>query len=249
MFSSLDPKDLATVIDAMQEKSVLEGEYVIKEGDHGDHLFVVDEGTLECSKRVSNTEEKFIKNYAKGEGFGELALLYNTKRQASIRARTDCVLWMLDRDTFNNIVKESAVRKRRKYEEFLRDIKILQDINDYERGKIADALKPGTFQANEFVISQGDMGNSFFFIESGTAVALKTMNPDDDPIEVYDYSPGDYFGELALLSKNQKRSASIKATSALDVVELDRDSFKRLCGPLESILKRNSQRYAQFVTN
>jgi len=72
------------------------------------------------------------------------------------------------------------------------------------------------------------------------------MNPDEEPIEVYQFNPDDYFGELALL-KNQKRAASIKATSPIDVVELDRDSFKRLCGPLEDILKRNSQRYAQFV--
>ena len=47
--------------------------------------------------------------------------------------------------------------------------------------------------------------------------------------------------------KNQKRAASIKATTSLDVVELDRDSFKRLCGPLEDILKRNEERYANFM--
>ena len=74
------------------------------------------------------------------------------------------------------------------------------------------------------------------------------MNPDEEPIQVYEFNPGDYFGELALL-RNQKRAASIKATSPLEVVELDRDSFKRVCGPLEEILKRNSQRYAKFVNN
>lgn len=72
------------------------------------------------------------------------------------------------------------------------------------------------------------------------------MNDDQEPVEVFAFNPGDYFGELALL-KNQKRAASIKATSPLDVVELDRDSFKRLCGPLEDILKRNEERYANFV--
>ena len=72
------------------------------------------------------------------------------------------------------------------------------------------------------------------------------MNPDEEPVEVFHFNPGDYFGELALL-KNQKRAASIKATSSLNVVELDRDSFKRLCGPLEDILKRNEERYANYL--
>lgn len=53
--------------------------------------------------------EKFLKLYSPGEAFGELALLYNAPRQATIRAKEDCILYALDRDTFNNIVKGAAV--------------------------------------------------------------------------------------------------------------------------------------------
>ena len=72
------------------------------------------------------------------------------------------------------------------------------------------------------------------------------MNPGDEPIEVFKYKPGDYFGELALL-RNQTRAASIRATSDLQVVSLGRDSFKRLFGSLESILKRNESRYRDYL--
>jgi cAMP-dependent protein kinase regulator len=43
-----------------------------------------------------------------GEGFGELSLLYNAPRAATIKAVEDSIVWRLDRDTFNHIVKESA---------------------------------------------------------------------------------------------------------------------------------------------
>jgi len=43
-----------------------------------------------------------------------LALLYNAPRAASIKAKTECVLWSLDRDTFNNIVKDASMKKREK---------------------------------------------------------------------------------------------------------------------------------------
>ena len=146
MFSNLDAKEKTTVVDAMEERRFQRGEYIINQDDHGEHLFVVDYGHLDCLKKFPGEENpKFLKTYNPGESFGELSLLYNAKRAATVKAKTDCVLWQLDRDTFNNIVKESAVRKRRKYEQFLSGIKILQDMEDYERAKIADALKPLKF--------------------------------------------------------------------------------------------------------
>ena len=51
----------------------------------------------------------FLKIYEPGEAFGELALLYNAPRAASIKAKTDCLLWALDRNTFNHIVKDASM--------------------------------------------------------------------------------------------------------------------------------------------
>jgi cAMP-dependent protein kinase regulator len=70
-------------------------------------------------------------------------------------------------------VKESAMKKRDKYDKFLSNIKLLQSMDTYERSKIADALKPMKYETGDFVIRQGEDGDSFFFIEEGNAVALK----------------------------------------------------------------------------
>ena len=60
-----------------------------------------------------------MKKYKEGDAFGELALLYNAPRAASITADSNCSLWCLDRDTFNHIVKDASSKKREKYEQFL----------------------------------------------------------------------------------------------------------------------------------
>jgi len=120
MFSNLNPDELEIVLGAMQKFEFEAGQNVIKEGDDGDNLYVVETGKLKCSKVFKEGEDAtYLKDYVPGEAFGELALLYNAPRAASIDAIERCELWALDRRTFNHIVKDSAQQKREKYEAFL----------------------------------------------------------------------------------------------------------------------------------
>jgi len=90
------------------------------------------------------------------------------------------VLWSLDRETFNFIVKEASVNKRNKYESLLSRIQLLDSMDSYERMAIAEALRPEKFRAGDLVIRQGDEGDTFYFVEDGTAVALKVAVAQTD---------------------------------------------------------------------
>ncbi|KAL4494637.1 hypothetical protein ABPG72_004539 [Tetrahymena utriculariae] len=247
MFSALDENERKIVIDAMEEKKFAKDEYVIKQGDDGDVLYVVDEGELKCEKVFKKGDPPtFLKVYKPGESFGELALLYNTPRAATIIAQTNSVLYSLDRDTFNNIVKDAAAKKRERYEEFLKKIEILKEMDPYERNKIADALKTITLKKDSLVVKEGENGDDFYMIEEGTLQALKTLKPGGQPEVVKEYQNGDYFGELALI-KNVPRQATIKCTSDVKLATLDRLAFKRLLGPIDKILARNAEAYKKFA--
>ena len=246
LFNSLDEKDFEIVIDAMTEVKLKPGEVVIKEGDDGDYLYVVEVGKLQCSKIFpGNTEPTNLIVYEPGGAFGELALLYNAPRAATIAAIDECLLWGLDRKTFNHIVKDSAVRKREMYDEFLKKVQILETMDAYERQTVADAFIKFKFKKGETVIKEGEEGNELYFLIEGEARALK--NIEGEQKEVMQYKSGDYFGERALIKK-EPRAATIEATSdELEVVSLDKDSFNRLLGPVEDIMKRNMQIYAKYT--
>ncbi len=82
---------------------------VITQGDDGDVLYLVDEGKLECTKIFTKgSSPTHLKFYGPGEAFGELALLYNAPRAASIQAETTSILFALNRETFNYVVKDAA---------------------------------------------------------------------------------------------------------------------------------------------
>jgi len=130
-------------------------EHVIKQGDNGDDLYVVDSGKLSCYKLFpNNSEPTFLKDYEPGESFGELALLYNAPRAATIKAVEQSVLFALDRETFNHIVKDSTMKKREEYEKFLQNLELLSNMDAYERSKIADAAKRVKIPAGEYIVKQ-----------------------------------------------------------------------------------------------
>lgn len=246
MFSALDEHEQGVVIDAMEEQTFQPEEFVIKQGDAGNHLYVVDSGKLACTKIFSGkTEATFLKNYQPGDSFGELALLYNAPRAATIKAVETSVLFVLDRETFNHIVKDATVRKREEYEGFLSSVELLSNIDTYERSKIADAVKRIKFAPGDYVVTEGAKGDTFYFVEEGEAVATKSNKPEEQAKEVAQYKPGSYFGELALLY-DVPRQANVIAKTELKLVALDRMSFKRLLGPLEHILQRNTQSYQNY---
>ena len=207
-------------------------------------------------------EEKYLKTYKPGETFGELALLYNAPRAATIRAKENSVAWSLDRETFNHIVKDAAMKKRAKYETFLSCVDILKSIDSYEITQISDALKIEYYKTGDQIIKVDEEGDKFFILEDGLAYASKQFSEEGtDETVVKEYQPGDYFGELALI-KNDLRAANVYAKvnnycliyllflniqSDCKILTLDRASFKRLLGPVENILQRLSSNYIRYV--
>ena len=247
IFNSLEDKELKTVIDSFEEKKYTAGQNVITQGEEGDVLYLVDSGELDCEKVFkAGDKPTYLKTYKTGESFGELALLYNAPRAATIRAKTNATCWALDRECFNNIVKDAAIKKREKYENTLKKVEILKSIDPYELGQICDALKTQTFEKGETIIKQGDKGDVFYILDEGKAHAEKVFEDGKKSSNVKDYESGGYFGELALL-KGEPRAATIIADTNCKCLSLDRMAFKRLLGPLEKILQRNSENYIKYM--
>merc|ERR1719172_148497 len=111
----------------MVEKVVPADERIIQEKDDGDCMYVIEKGDIECKKMISG-EEKVVKTCGPGDFFGELALLYNCPRAASVEARNDAVLWQLDRETFNHIVRDASMKQREMYEQFLNRVPLLETL-------------------------------------------------------------------------------------------------------------------------
>ncbi|KAF2634499.1 camp-dependent protein kinase A regulatory subunit [Massarina eburnea CBS 473.64] len=242
LFSHLDDEQSAQVLGALQEKPIpTKGIKVISQGDVGDFFYVVEKGMFEVYVNKSGKLETGLdglgaKVGAVGPGgsFGELALMYNAPRAATVMSAEQSTLWALDRVTFRRILMDSAFQRRRMYEGFLEEVPLLSSLKSYERSKIADALETKKYPAGTTIIQEGDVGESFYILESGEAEVYKRGNDKS----LKRYKKGDYFGELALLN-DAPRAASVVSTTEVKVAQLGKNGFQRLLGPVEGIMRRN----------
>ncbi|KZT12856.1 protein kinase A regulatory subunit [Laetiporus sulphureus 93-53] len=272
IFRDLDEEQETGVLNAMQEKRVIQEEVVVRQGDVGDYFYVVEEGWLNCYIRPEplppawltgniSSDEKFLQpgyhsefgkkvaECREGSSFGELALMYGHPRAATVLAMEPSTLWSVDRITFRTIILKAAHRRRTMYEQFLSSVPLLTSLEPAERSKIADALVSKVYKDGEAVVRQGDMGDTFFFVEEGEAVVMKMQQAAEGEtreMQVGHLTKGDYFGELSLLRLAPRAatvSAIVRADSSkpkLKVAALDAPAFTRLLGPLRDIMERNA---------
>lgn len=83
---------------------------------------------------------------------------------SSMKTSSSFAFRALDRESFNHIVKDAAARRRETYEHFLKEVKIFEGMDPYERSKLSDALKSEEFQADAVIITEGDIGDTFYII-------------------------------------------------------------------------------------
>lgn len=242
LFSHLDDEQNAQILGALQEKPIpAKGIKVITQGDAGDYFYIVEKGSFDVYVHDSGALQPGpdgmghqVSTIQSGGSFGELALMYNAPRAATvISAESSCTLWALDRVTFRRILMESTFARRRLYESFLEEVPLLKSLTPYERSKIADALETKKFPKGYRIIKQGDIGKSFFLLEDGEADAYKNGATNS----VKHYKKGDFFGELALLD-DKPRAADVISTTEVKVATLGKNAFQRLLGPVEGLMRR-----------
>ncbi|CAG9859744.1 unnamed protein product [Phyllotreta striolata] len=244
LFRSLDSEQMNEVLDAMFERIVKEDDLVIKQGDDGDNFYVIQSGVFHVFVATDpHKEPKHIHTYDNSGSFGELALLYNMPRAATVRAVTDGSLWAMDRNTFKRIVLKSAFKKRKMYESLIESVPMLKTLQPYERMNLADALVSRVFRDGDRIIKQGDAADGMYFVEKGE-VAISVLDDSGKEVEINRITKGGYFGELALVT-HRPRAASAFCDGEVRCAFLDVEAFERLLGPCMEIMKRNITDYEE----
>ncbi|DAZ95054.1 TPA: hypothetical protein N0F65_002788 [Lagenidium giganteum] len=239
LFSNVSEETLEILVKAMKYVAVKKGETIIRQGDTGDLFYIVDSGV--CEVRINGRVVGELDGTSERNFFGELALLYDAPRAATIVASSDCECWSLDRITFKRVLMATTIKQRQLYLDFLDQVPIFSTLSSYERMIVADALRVKFFEANEVILEEGTQGDDFYIVEDGEVMCTK----DGKEVSAR-LGSGDFFGELALI-KHDVRMATVSAIRKTKCLVLDRKTFKRLLGPMQEHLQKRADLYELYM--
>ena len=103
-FTGLPEKELDRLTSEMEAVNLMPGEILFREGDPGEHLYIIVKGDLEIVKAPNTQDELILNTIHEGEYIGEMSLATGAPRTASVRGRTEAVLLSLSRQQFNDLL-------------------------------------------------------------------------------------------------------------------------------------------------
>jgi len=173
-----------------------------------------------------------VHHYSRGGCFGELALLQNVPRAASVvcvSAGNGHKLWAIDRRTFRYALTKTARDRRTKRIAFLKSVTLFAPLLNQEIATLCDALEEERYrnQNGHEIFKEGDDGDKFYVVKKGKVKWSKSNGEEGE------LTKGMFFGERALRTR-EKRAASITIADNGEVVLLSMEGqhFEMLLGPV-----------------
>ncbi|KAG9391328.1 cAMP/cGMP-dependent protein kinase [Carpediemonas membranifera] len=225
-------------------KALKKGKYVFHQGDEGDTFFIILKGSANVI--VNGAVRATL---TKGDQFGELALLSNKPRAASILCVEDMECATLRRADYTRILLTVEKRKQFTRFTFLRKHPVLSSLPDETLRRLTDVSATKQFNTGHVICKEGDpKASHVFFIVSGNVAVLKKVKPagkkdanktlPERHFELYRLGPESYFGELAVLT-GSPRQATIVCLESTQLICLPRSDFMRQITK-EAVLKFNA---------
>lgn len=107
-FPGIKPDEIEDLIASSQIHSYAPGSVLCRENAVEDRFYMILEGEVEVSKSINNSEARLLKTLGPGDFFGEMALIHNAPRAATVTARTALTALELDKSSFDRVLHNSA---------------------------------------------------------------------------------------------------------------------------------------------
>ena len=227
-----EPAQVLDLCRAMTSRRLNKGEVVFKEGEVGATFYIIYSGSFKVLVNDYSKGTEVISNQvatlAMGDAFGELALVGNGLRAATVVAESDAMLLQVEKDAYESICGRHYEEKIARRAAFLRTVFLFAETPHDDLVNLAKLLTEKKFDKNATIIRQGTSTVSMYFLYSGRCRVLKQMElttelagkvagaapasraPSGRPIaatssqsspvlEIGELTPPQFFGEKALI--------------------------------------------------
>jgi CRP-like cAMP-binding protein len=195
---------LLTLVKNMTAAKFAAGDVMMKENEEGRVFIIVDNGRCDVHVRCCGDPEKDKDgNYNHGpcvaskgpdEFFGEVSLLYNCKRTATVIAHTDVSCFLLDRENFKSLLLRQSLVEKYRLEELVESVDMFRDVlTKYDKVSLAANGEEVMYEDGDSIVNASSKLESIFIVDEGVVVQRR---PGEDSTVVDEQSKGTVIGQL-----------------------------------------------------
>lgn len=229
LFSFLEEHAFEGVLNSLQLRRFVDGQPIIKEGDAGDSFFILVEGNVSVTREADGRTLN-LAQLRPGAVFGEMALISNAPRSATVTAQGDCDLVELKRTDLeaqaHQLASVTQALRQFTQERFLNNLTatsaIFKPFPRSVRNEIVKRFQDFPVDPGDELIGEGEEGQGLFLILKGQVRVTKKDNGED--IQLAILKEGDVFGEISLIN-DQPTTASCTAKSRGQLLFLPKREF------------------------
>ncbi|MEW5847797.1 MAG: cyclic nucleotide-binding domain-containing protein [Myxococcota bacterium] len=199
------------------------GALVVRQGEEGQEFFIIQSGRLAVLHEHESGRREQLTELTAPDAFGEMALLSEGRRRATVQALEKSRLLVLSREGFWAGIAASGLEPAQvsqwlQLAQRLRKSPLFQGMSSQDLGRLLRRARPRPLRAGEVLMREGEPGEHFYVVVRG---ALKVTSGDRALARL---GPGEFAGEVALVSQ-KPRNATVTADEETLVLELGREDF------------------------
>lgn len=230
LFSDLPKNAFISLLVKMEMREMEKDEFVIKEGDSGDSFFVLASGKVRVVRNDPEGNEVLLAYLTDGAFFGEMALLQDGARTASVIVEEESQVFEISKMVLDEIVTSypSVARvlrnfyKQRLLSTAMATHPLFKPFSIDERKHLMEMFKSRSFDQGAEIVKEGKKASGLYLLLYGTLNVVKKKQGEE--LHLAQLTSGDMFGEISLLT-GAKTVASIVAETEAFVVRLSKRKF------------------------
>jgi len=230
---------IISTIKEMYTYDLKNGEILVRQGDIGDAFFLVEYGGLDVlveqtteDGRHGSTEIIKVAEIKAKETVGETALMYNTKRSATLKATQPTRVWIMEANQFHKIrylIKDLTNKKVHEQQKFLSRIPLFSGMKPHELTNLTQACHEVKFKPGETIISVDDSNDSdWYIIKKGKAWVVRDRRNSIAISRGQEVGKGDYFMQKLFEKEDLK---TVEASSNVQCLRIPKEDFDFLVTP------------------
>jgi len=233
MFAELDKDQLEGLKSLLRTETFYPGNNIITRGEIGDKFYIIRIGKVDVIAPIDGREQ-VVAGLSAGDYFGEIALLKEIPRTATVQAKTLTEAFVLTKEDFHRLVAkfdnmESRFIRNIECNEIIKRMPIFSEFAADQITSLVSKLSTEQFAPGSVIILQGSVGDKFYVIKSGKVDVLIWHAPSKQYKVLATLTAGEYFGEIALVL-NIPRTATVRALEQCELLVLKQQDFVEFFG-------------------